>query len=317
MFSFDAWGIKLRDHDFWLDALRKVEFSFISHGHADHLRNHNHTIATPATLRFQAHRGKPKTTTALDFAKSFELGNYNIRLYPAGHILGSAMIRIERNGESLLYTGDFKLKPGLTAERIDIPKADVLIMESTFGSPEYQHKLSLAEIIHEMSRFVEDSIYRGQTPVILAYTLGKSQEAMKILGDLGWRVRVHSSVWQVAQIYQEFGIPFKNCAPWREAELFTGEVLIIPPHLCRKPGTLMRISNPRTLFLTGWASAANRFHVRADMTLPLSDHADYNDLIRLVEKVNPSTIYTTHGFDHFAHDLCDRGYRAKTLQTEK
>ncbi|HNR66464.1 MAG TPA: MBL fold metallo-hydrolase [bacterium] len=315
MFDYHSAGIKIRPYDFWLDATRAVEFSFISHGHTDHLRNHQKVLATPATLRFFALRGKQRQTIALPFGQTLEWNELQIELFPAGHILGSAMIRIEHGGRSLLYTGDFKLRPSLTAEHIKIPQADILIMESTFGRPEYRIKSSWLQLVNELKEFIDDTFRRGQTPVVLAYSLGKGQEAMKILGDLGYPTRVHSSIWQMAEVYREFGAQFDRCALWHEVALPPGEVLLFPPHICNSP-VFRKVARPRTVFLSGWANRASGFRFRADHMIALSDHADFDELQSLVKTVNPQQIYTTHGFDDFPHYLQELGFSAQSLDAE-
>ncbi|MBN1543111.1 MBL fold metallo-hydrolase, partial [candidate division KSB1 bacterium] len=294
------------------DAHRTVEFSFVSHGHTDHLRGHHTVLATPATLRFHALRTKQRKVIPLEYNQPFEWRDLKIELFPAGHILGSAMIRIEYASQSLLYTGDFKLRPSLTAEHIKIPQADVLIMESTFGRPQYRFQASLLQLVAELNNFIKDTIQRGQTPVVLAYTLGKGQEAMRIVGDLGYPTRVHAAIWQMAEIYRDFGVEFARCSPWHETALMPGEVLIFPPHLCRS-AAFRKIPRPRTVFLSGWANATSGFRYQADHSIPLSDHADFDDLQSLVKAVEPQQIYTTHGFDDFPSYLRELGYPAERL----
>ncbi|NIA28403.1 MAG: MBL fold metallo-hydrolase [Actinobacteria bacterium] len=313
MFSFDKKGIKVNNSDFWLDANRKTDFSFISHGHADHLRNHLKVLGTPATVRFHEWRAKQRQAVPLDFGEIYDWDGLQIQLFPAGHILGSAMIRVERDGVSLLYTGDFKMKPSWTAEQIEIPQADILIMESTFGSPEYIFNSSRESLADDLSRFINDCFQRGMTPVVLAYALGKAQEAMKIIGDRDYSVRVHRSAWDISRIYEDFGVTFKNCALWREGNVAPGEVLVLPPHLARTRKVLT-LHKKRTVLLSGWAKSSNGFHYRADHAIPMSDHADFNDLFAFVKKVNPKQIYTTHGFDEFPKHLRAIGFDAQLLK---
>jgi len=313
MFSYETRGIRLNQSDFWLDAHRKVEFSFVSHGHSDHVVNHNAILATPATAKFHILRGKTSRTVTLEYGEQYILDDLEIELFPAGHILGSAMIRVTRAGVSLLYTGDFKMKSSLTAEAIKIPLADILIMESTFGSPEYVISDDPQYLAGDLLDFVHSTLRSGYSPVVLAYGLGKAQEAMKILGGAGLPVRVHKSAWRFVPVYQENGISFPGCAPWREGGLGIGEVLILPPHLLRRD-RLSGLSRIRTVLLSGWAGSANGFRVRSDHAIPLSDHADFEELQEFVRRVNPSRVYTTHGFETFPKVLCALGYNAQRLE---
>ena len=316
MFLYDNKGIKIEGIELWLDARRKVPFSFISHGHSDHLKNHVKILATPATLCFHALRGKQTDVLELDFGSEFFLEDLKIQLFPAGHILGSAMIRIERNGVSLLYSGDFKLEPGLTAEAIQIPQADILIMESTYGNPDYMVQQTREDLVGEIIGFIEDCYVYNETPVILAYALGKTQEAMKIIGDRGYRAHVHSSAWRMAEIYRRFGTTFQNCRLWHGGPLQPQEVLIIPPHLAGSRA-MFNLFRYRTVFLSGWTKGLPTNRWRADHVIPLSDHADFNGLVQFARTVNPQKIYTTHGFDQFPHHLRALGFDAEKLSMEE
>ncbi|MBN2357660.1 MBL fold metallo-hydrolase [candidate division KSB1 bacterium] len=316
MFLYDNKGIKIEGIEFWLDARRKVPFSFISHGHSDHLKNHVKILATPATLHFHALRGKQTDVLELDFGSELFLEDLKIQLFPAGHILGSAMIRIERDGVSLLYSGDFKLESGLTAEAIQVPQADILIMESTYGDPDYTVQQTREDLVGEIIGFIEDCYVYNETPVILAYALGKAQEAMKIIGDRGYRVHVHSSAWRMAEIYRRFGTAFQNCRLWHGGPLQPQEVLIIPPHLAGSRA-MFNLFRYRTVFLSGWTKGLPTNRWRADHVIPLSDHADFNGLVQFARMVNPQKIYTTHGFDQFPHHLCALGFNAEKLSMEE
>ncbi len=312
MIVLDDKGIKLSQYDFWLDARRKVDFSFISHGHADHLRNHNTILATPATVCFHAMRAKQQKAIELDYNTPLFHQDLKITLYPAGHILGSAMIHIELDNHALLYTGDFKLKPGLTAEKIEIPETDILIVESTFGHPDYRFPAQLNDLIKSLVDFIEDSIANNLLPVVLAYNLGKGQEAMKILGDSGYRVAVHPAIWNFANIYKQFGISFQQCREWRaDLDRACYDVLLFPPHYTRKPEYHM-IRNKRSVLLSGWARRSYSFF-KCDHQLPLSDHADFDDLVSLVRRSKAEKIYTTHGFEQFPRYLRQLGFEAQPL----
>lgn len=313
MFTYGPKGICVTGSDFWIDAHRKVDFSFISHGHSDHLRNHNHILATPATLRFQDIRGKQRQVTPLEFGETYNYKDLKIQLYPAGHILGSAMIRVEKDGTSLLYTGDFKMKPSWTAEPIDIPQTDILIMESTFGSPEYVFNETKENLLEQLDDFIESCFTQNVRPVVLAYNLGKSQEAMKMLGDHGYVVRVNKAAWELAQVYQDFGIEFKYCSLWNEEDLKPGEVLIMPPHLANSRA-MLAMANKRTVLLSGWANGNGGFRYRSNHAIPLSDHADFTDLVRFVKIANPKKVYTTHGFHNFPIHLRAIGLDAQVLE---
>jgi len=314
MFLYDVKGIKLQKTDLWIDAHRNTKFSFVSHGHGDHLKNHEKILATPATVQFHAMRARQKENIALDYEELFEFEDLRIRLYPAGHILGSAMIKVERQNVSLLYTGDFKLQKSETCEPIVIPQADYLIMESTFGNPDFVVNKSRESLINEIVFFIEDCIKTRYTPIILAYSLGKAQEAMKILGDRGYKVRVHHNAWRFTKVYNEFGISFQNCQLWHEKSVEPDEVLIIPPHLMRSGRLKYLPYKYKTVFLSGWANTNNGMWIQSDHSIAFSDHADFEELLEFIKKVNPQKVFTTHGDKDFPLHIEEIGYKAELLQ---
>jgi Cft2 family RNA processing exonuclease len=250
----------------------------------------------------------------LNFGQDLELDDVRIRLYPAGHVLGSSMIHIENAGGGLLYTGDFKMQESWTAESIEIPCADILIMESTFGDPQYCFNSDREKLVDELVRFVDDAICWGCSPVVLAYNLGKAQEAMKVLGDLGYKVKAFNSAWEIAQVYCDFGIQFNNCTPWDGQTLAGGEVLVIPPHV-KKFRSVQSLPRLRTVLLSGWANSdKTRYRYGADQAIALSDHADFDELLEFVRRVKPKKVYCTHGLEEFPRHLRRIGFNAELLK---
>lgn len=301
--------------DLWLDAELKKDFSFVSHGHGDHVRAHRKILATPATACFHALRVKQREVVELEFRKKYTHDGMTIELYPAGHILGSAMICLEKNGATLLYTGDFKVKPSWTAEALEIPAADVLIMECTFGRPEFRFHQKSTELVTELVDYIEQIFKRSQNPVILAYSLGKAQEAMKLLGDLDYKIQVHQQAWRYISVYEKFGVKFRNCNEWNGAYLSANEILILPPHLSSSR-FMENTARARTILLSGWAKTKEQHMQRYQFhhAIPFSDHADFDDLILFVRQVKPKKIFTTHGFEDFSRHLNHIGFKSEVLK---
>lgn len=305
-------GIHIKGIDLWLDAEGVVDFSFVSHAHIDHVARHKRILATPQTAKLYENRlGKTKAKILL-YHQPYRLRGAKIELFPSGHILGSAQIMIKRGGVRLVYTGDFKLRPGWTAEKAEIKECDILIMESTFGLPAYIFP-SRKEVEKQVIDFVRDCLSQDRTPVILAYTLGKAQEAMKLLGSRGFKLSVHGSILKLASVYEEFGVKFRNYVPYRPENL-KGRVLIAPPW-AKRTRMILNIPRKRTALLTGWAidsRAKNRYGV--DKLFPLSDHADFSELLEYVKKANPAKVYTVHGFREFVDHLKEEGFDAEELK---
>ncbi|MGH7996848.1 MAG: MBL fold metallo-hydrolase RNA specificity domain-containing protein [Opitutaceae bacterium] len=308
-------GVWLPQIDWWLDARFAVDRAFVSHAHSDHIAGHRRVTCTAATARFLRERlPAARTSHVLAFGRPEALtAETEITLCPAGHILGSAqcLLRHEREG-SLLYTGDFKLKPGLAAEPCATPRADVLVMETTFGRPRYVFPPA-SEVLTAIAAFCHEAIADGRLPLLFAYSLGKSQEVLRGLAGAGLPIMLHPRTERLTRIYRECGMDFPEHRPFVPEEA-RGHVVICPPQAAGS-GFMARLGPCRTAILTGWAvEPGARYRYRCDAAFPLSDHADYPDLLRFVERVGPRLVLTLHGFAaDFARDLRSRGVDAWAL----
>ena len=312
MFDVDDKGIRITGSEFYLDAKKKAPLSFVSHAHSDHVRRHERMIATPATISLAQLRNRKINAIPLNYHQKYPVEDFEIELIPSGHILGAAQIVVEKNGARLIYTGDFKPGKNQTAEPLEIKPADILIMESTFGAPQFVFPKQW-QIIERLTKFIDKCFGSGIVPVVMGYATGKSQEALKILGDLDYAVSIHSSIARVVEVYEQHGIEFKNYQVYQGEDL-RDRVFLIPPHLARSHA-VTKIWRTRKLILTGWAAqpnARNRYH--ADEALALSDHADFNQLIEFVHQVQPEKVFITHGFDSFVYYLRKEGFKAMLLE---
>ncbi|AHF80701.1 MBL fold metallo-hydrolase [Thermococcus paralvinellae] len=273
-----------------LDTSAKVAFQ--SHAHTDHFVSGNVIFSTKAT-KFLSHLRKGGFYKVVPFGKSFYIGDYKAKLYPAGHMLGSAQIYIEFDEFSLLYTGDVKWFRLRTAEKSRFRKADILIIEATFGVPMYNFP-SPKEAEKKLIAFVESVLDKGKTPTLYANQMGKAQELLKILDVHGYTVRTSRDIIKVARIYEKFGIKFKNIDN-------DGEVLL---RGFRSPKPRNSLS-PYELYVSGFGN------------LKLSNHGDFWELMRIVEKVKPEKIYTVYGHaKEFSKILKGLGYDATAIDKD-
>jgi DNA ligase-1 len=307
----------------WLDAHEPQsggDIVFVSHAHSDHTALHREIIVTEPTARLMHARLEGQWIEHVaPYGRVLNFPGkdapYSIRLLPAGHIFGSAMSHIEAGGSSLLYTGDFKLRPGLSAEPCEPRNADILIMETTYGRPHYQFPPA-PEVMKGIIRFCREALDNDETAVLLGYSLGKSQELLCGLGDAGLPIMLHGTVHKLTNIYEKFGIcfpPYEKYDPGKAQ----GKVLLCPPNVANS-SMLRNLGRTRVAVLTGWAVDPNcRFRYAAHAAFPLSDHADFPELVQLVQKVNPKKVYTLHGFAaEFAQSLRDLGFDAQPLSEE-
>jgi Cft2 family RNA processing exonuclease len=307
-------SIFLPQAELWCDAHLPVDFSFVSHAHFDHLAKHGRVITSEGTRRLMAARlpGK-REEIVLPFGQPYALRpDTTLTLHPAGHIFGSAMLRLEREGESFLYTGDFKLRPGRSAEKCEPPRSDVVVMETTFGLPRYIFPPT-DEVLAGIIGFCREAIENGAIPVLFGYSLGKSQEVLSALAAEGLPVMLHPRTLKMTRIYEELGQAFPGCRPFTLTES-SGHVVVCPPQ-SKNSEWLRKIEPRRTAAITGWAVDPGAvYRYQCDAAFPLSDHADFADLLRFVELVQPKRVYTVHGFtDEFAQTLRERGIEAWAL----
>ncbi len=313
-------GVYLPTHDLWLDPWDNQPFAFVSHAHADHIGLHREVILSTVTARLMHARlpDQRRQEHRLEFgqlAADIRPG-LRITLYPAGHIAGSAQSFIESDAEgSLLYTGDFKLRAGLSAEKTEWVQADTLIMETTFGLPRFRFPPT-PEVLAQVVKFCREAIEDDEVPVLFGYSLGKSQEILMALDQAGLPAMLHGAVHRMTEVYRELQPDFPHFQRY-DADKLQGKVLICPPS-ANQSRMLQKIKARRTAMLTGWALTPGAVHrYQTDACFPLSDHADYDDLLRYVELVKPRRVLTLHGYAAaFAADLRARGVEAWALSEE-
>jgi len=307
-------ALYLPQAELWLDPRLPKPLAFVSHAHSDHTGRHEKTIATPTTLRLmQARMGDWEgEKIPLPFGETRDFENFRLRLLPAGHVLGSAQAFVETDHGSLLYTGDFKLRQGASAETAAHCQAETLVMETTYGLPRYVFP-PFEEVMAQILKFCIETLEENSIPILLGYSLGKAQEILASLRGAGLPVMLHGTISKLVPIYREEGIAFPEFAEWDPAKS-SGHVLLCPPTTAGSRA-MAAVKKRRVAAVTGWALDPGAIHrLRCDAAFPLSDHAGYDDLLRHVENVNPRRVLTLHGFaSEFAADLRARGIEAWAL----
>lgn len=311
-------SIYLPEADLWLDPHFPTKRAFISHAHSDHVARHEMTFCSETTRDLMKARygfQTEGTTRMLPMRQMVEWEGWELRLLPAGHIIGSAMLHMKRktDGATLLYTGDYKLRQGLSSERCELLPADTLIMECTFGLPQFAFPAT-GEVVAQVLKFVQETLEDGGIPVLLGYSLGKAQEILRALAEAGHPVMVHNSIWEMTRAVAPLigKLPEHRLFDAAEAH---GHVLLFPPSNGRSIA-IKKLKVCRTAMLTGWAlQPGAKFRYQVDEIFPLSDHADYPELIETVEAMKPRRVWLVHGYTReFAADLRTRGFEAWTLE---
>ena len=298
----------------WIDPAQRRSLAFVSHAHGDHIGRHGRVLATPATGRILRHRLGAVPVTELPFGEPYALpGGGTLSALPAGHILGSAQLLVEDRGSRLVYTGDFKLRDNETAEDCEVVPCDELILETTYGRPHYRFP-PRSEVVPQLVDRIETVLQSGGTPTLLAYTLGRSQELLKILQPFDFSIRLAPPIFSMTKVYEELGVQFgafERALPGQTE----GCVLFVPPHAGRSKLVKTAV-DPVLIAATGWAMDGQKGPpYPTDFSYPVSDHADFDELLEYVERAQPKVVYTTHGFDEFREHLHHRGIRAHPVES--
>ncbi len=336
MFSLHEKTLYVRDLDLWVDSMKPRARCYVSHGHADHARPHDIVVTSMANAMVCAHRfgrraPKPQTQAAFpelslderreiifethDFNAAWREGEHELTLFSAGHVLGSAQLLIESAAGRFVYTGDFKLEPSYTAEAPEVKRCDTVLMECTYGRPQYVFP-PRAEIAGAMVAWARKALEDGTVPIFFAYSLGKAQEAMAILGSGGIPLAAHGAVASMARVYEDAGVALPPYARY-DAETFDGARALVWPPSGRALPKAVRGKAVRTAALTGWVLGRTGFGGRTDVGFPLSDHADYPSLIRYVELAQPKKVLLNHGGRDFVHRLRRLGVDAEYLEANQ
>lgn len=306
-------GIYLPELDLWLDSGRRKESGFISHAHSDHTARHQRPVITRNTHLLLAEYLKKSDPVILQYHETLETELYSLTLYPAGHCLGSAqaMVVSKVTGERLLYTGDFKSRASPVNEPLEPVPCDVLVMEATYGRPEYAFP-EQDQVVATAVKTLRHWLSLGARPVVQVWRLGKSQEILHYLLAEGFDVAMEESCYRAAEVYQEAGVEFPGRFSCLNGQWPEGRVVICPPGR-KSTSVLDQYRRRRVMELTGWAVGGHSWGRRADASLPYSDHADFNELVSYVRQVQPKQVYTVNGFPDLAAYLRAQGYPAVHL----
>ena len=296
-----------------MDPWDAKEFAFISHAHADHFARHGQALCSTLTaklLRARFNMAEARLE-GVDFGQIIDPDGFRLRMLPAGHIAGSAMLHVTRKKDSatLLYTGDFKARSGRTTEPVNFLQADTLIMETTFGLPNLVFP-SAMEVDAAVLRFVQDTLVDGDTPVLFGYSLGKAQEALALLAENGIPALSHPKVAEMTEVCRAAGIWLPEPRVF-EGFALEGHVVVAPPNAVSAK-LLRGLKSKRTAMLTGWAlQPGSIYRYRVDQVIPMSDHADHAGLHECVTRVRPKRVLTVHGYaKEFAAELRAKGIDA-------
>lgn len=290
----------------------RSDYTFVSHAHMDHVESphpRSKVLASSETVLLARARG-------VELAPNRQPPPEGVSMLDSGHILGARALCIE---DELLYTGDAAGRERAFMTRCRTKKAKVLITETTFGDPRYVFP-PLDETVRRVNEMIGHAFDRGRPVVLMGYPLGKSQILSYLFS--AWNpLFVHESVGPMNEIYRESGVPLRQevgTIPKTLEGLPPGPWVMVAPMMSSRNKLAARLKKEYRAVLaafSGWAvERGYGGYLGADYSFPLSDHCDYEELLRLVREVSPEVVYTTHGFtNEFARTLRGEGFDAKPL----
>ena len=283
----------------WIDPYRPVARALITHAHADHARpgcdEYWATTSSAGILRQRL--GQSINLRTLNYRQQQQIGNAVVSFHSAGHVLGSAQIRIEVNGEVWVITGDYKRCPDPSCEPFDPVPCDVLITEATFALPIYRWSDG-ATLAHSIKEWWQGD--RSRPSLLFCYAFGKAQRVMAELAAIGVddEVLLHGAVETVTRHYRDLSVPMVPSRPVSEIprkDSLAGRLVLAPPSAHRS-SWMRRFPAPQTAFASGWMAVRGaRRRKGYERGFVLSDHADWQGLIRTVKESGAQRVYVTHG----------------------
>ena len=306
-------GLRVVPADAWIDPARPVARALITHGHADHARGgHGETVATPETLAIvQLRYGHAGEGRPMAYGERTEIGGgVTASFHPAGHVLGSAQIRLEYAGECAVITGDYKRQPDPTCPPFEPVPCDLFITEATFGLPVFRHP----PIDQEVARLLQARAANPDRCVLVgAYALGKAQRLIAELRRAGYAqpLYIHGALEKMCRLYRGFGIDLGDLRPVASAprEALAGSIVLCPPSALNDRWS-RRLPDPLTAMASGWMRIRQRARQRnVELPLIVSDHGDWDELTATIAEVNPAVTWITHGREDALLRWCELNQR--------
>lgn len=321
LIDFTEKGLYCAAGNFFIDPWKPVDKALITHGHSDHSRwGHRQYMSTHASVPIIKHRLGKINIKGVDFNESLNINGVKVSFHPAGHILGSAQIRVEYKGEVWVVSGDYKPEKDNFSEPFELVKCHTFITESTFGLPVFNWKPQ-QDVFDDIMQWWQDNAANGKTSLISAYSLGKAQRVIQGLsGDLPGKIYTHGAVENMNEVLRSAGHPIRPTTritkDVKSTDIIGG--LIIAPPSALGSSWVKRFKQPVVAMASGWmALRGARRRRAADRGFVLSDHADWNGLNTVIKETEAEKVFVTHGYTElFTQWLQSIGIDADIVSTE-
>ena len=312
-------GLYCAPGDFYIDPVRPVPRAVVTHAHSDHARPGNGavlaTAQTLAVMRARLGEAAGASLQAAPYGESLRIGEADLRLLPAGHILGSAQAVIDYRGRRAVVSGDYKRRPDPTCAPFELCRCDLFVSEATFALPVFRHPLAEAEIgklLHSLVLFPE------RCHLVGVYALGKCQRVVALLRQAGYDapIYLHGALAAPCELYEEAGVALGPLlrATGMPREALKGQIVLAPPAALADRWSRF-LPDPVLAFASGWMRVRQRAKARGvELPLVISDHADWDELTRTIVEVGAPEIWVTHGREEaLVHYAQTQGLAARAV----
>ncbi len=321
LITLTSLGLYCERGDFYIDPWKPVDRAVLTHAHSDHAYrgNQSYLVATEGEELARIRLDPDAKIESQPYGKTTSVNGVKISFHPAGHILGSAQVRVEYKGEVWVVSGDYKLTHDPTCAPFEPVKCNFMITEATFGLPIYRWP-DPNDVFEEVNSWWRRNQERGKASVIFAYSLGKAQRVLAGIDDSIGPIFTHGAVERLTNAYRSAGVKLAKtvyAGTVTNKKEFAGSLIVGPPS-AQGSTWLKRFGPHSTGFASGWMMVRGARRQRAiDRGFVLSDHADWPELNEAVQAANAETVYVTHGFSQeFSRWLNENGIHAKTLKTQ-
>lgn len=313
-------GLYCSAGDFYIDPLRPVKRAVITHAHADHARqgSQSYLCAQSGKDLLQGRLGVEAKVDTLEYGRVLTVNSIRLSFHPAGHILGSAQVKIEQGGHILVVSGDYKTDADPTCAPVEPLLCHTFISESTFGLPIFRWPRP-ERVMGEINAWWRLNREQGRTSILFAYALGKAQRILAGLDPSIGPILTHGAVEKINAYYREAGIDLpatRHVDSVEEKKRYQGALVIAPPS-ADNPVWMRRFPDRSRAFASGWMRIrGNRRRRSVDRGFVLSDHSDWDGLVQTIADTKARSIFVTHGYSaELVRWLQDTGHDAQVIPT--